>query len=252
MRILTLTTLLIIIASSAFMLQDANWLANSYVTPNEEQTFSSNTVTPSMLSVQEEAASKPNEFSNNASSLSMTDTVTFTMPAGTSDSLGFTLANCTDTHFFQSDGGLVYFDGTDSIRNSIATICPPNHGDKLLFTFSEFNLSTGDSLFVYEGTDTLDAIDTAGGAGVFQINGGWLASNCDPTINASGCITFNFKTNGDNLSGSGWKAQITCVEETIAAFVKPGDVTRVADCSTLRADVTYSVPSLDVSQSVGL
>lgn len=250
MRILTFTTLLIIIASSTFLLQDVNWLEYSSVTTNEGKSFSSSASYNTSLSVIEEEA-PTTDFSNNTSFSSMVDTVTFVMPVGTMDSLGYTLANCTDTHFFESDGDLVYFDGTDSIRNSIVTICPPNHGDKLLFTFSEFNLSTGDSLFVYEGIDTLDAIDTAGGAGVFQINGGWLASNCDPTINASGCITFNFKTNGDNLSGSGWKAQITCVEETIASFVKPGDVTRVADCSTLRADVTYSVPTLDVSQSGG-
>ena len=178
----------------------------------------------------------------------MSDTTTYIMPPGTTDSVGFTLPNCTDTYFFESDGDLVYFDGIDSIRNTIATICPPNHGDNLLFTFSEFNLSSGDSLFVYEGRDTLIGIATAGGAGVFQINGGWLASNLDPSINASGCITFNFKTNGDNLSGSGWKAEITCLEGSNVSFVKPQDVSRIADCSTLRADVTYQVPTLNISQ----
>ncbi len=247
MRILTFTTLLIIIVSSTFLLQDANWLEDSVVISTEERRYSSSAANYSKLSVTEKEEPTIINSGNNAYT-SMADTITYVMPVGTKDSLGYTLANCTDTHFFESDGALVYFDGTDSIRNSIVTICPPNHGDKLLFTFSEFNLASGDSLFVYEGKDTLNGIDTAGGAGVFQINGGWIASNCDPTINASGCITFSFKTNGDNLSGSGWKAHITCLEESNATFTKPRDVTKVADCSTLRADVTYQIPTINISQ----
>ncbi len=249
MRILTFTTLLIILASSTFLLQDVNWLEYS-VTATEEKIYSSSVANHPILSVTEEKKPTITNSSNKAFSL-MTDTIPFVIPVGTKDSVGYTLANCTDTYFFESDGDLVYSDGNDSIRNSIITICPPNHGDKLLFTFSEFNLAVGDSLFVYEGKDTLNGIDTAGGVGVYQINGGWIASNCDPSVNASGCITFTFKTNGDNLSGSGWKAQITCLDEATTTFVKTQDVTKVADCSTLRTDVTYQVPTLNISQGGG-
>jgi len=49
MRILTFTTLLIIIASSTFLLQDVNWLEYSSVTTNEGKSFSSSASTLLLL-----------------------------------------------------------------------------------------------------------------------------------------------------------------------------------------------------------
>ena len=249
MRILTFTTLLLIIVSSTLFLQDTDWseqkLTSLIVDNSREKLVLSNNnyINATTSSTIVESHIEHTSF------FSMADTTTYIMPVGTKDSLGYTLPNCSDTYFFNSDGALVYADAVDSVRNSIVTFCPPTHGRKLLFTFSNFNLSPGDSLVVYDGNDTINRIDIASNSGVFQINGGWISSNCDPTINPTGCLTFQFKTNGNNLAGSGWRSKITCLEETTAAFEKVGDITKIADCNTLRAKVSYTVPTLNVTKN---
>lgn len=45
--------------------------------------------------------------------------------------------------------------------------------------------------------------------------GGWIDADCDPAINASGCLTFVFTTNGDRAKGSGWEAWVECGEREI-------------------------------------
>jgi len=125
-----------------------------------------------------------------------------------------TLADC-DGCEFRSEGAedaTLYRD--TSARNNIHTICPQNQWQSLKVVFSHFDLAAGDTLFAYDGQDTLgNLLGKFSGAGVSQ-TGGWIAASCAPSINPSGCITFNFKTNGDNSKGTGWIAETTCLEDT--------------------------------------
>ena len=79
----------------------------------------------------------------------------------------------------------------------VHTICPTDQWKQISFNFSEFDLAAGDTLCVFDGKDTLNnQIAKWSGAGVSQ-TGGWISSDCSPTVNPSGCLTFLFKTNGD-------------------------------------------------------
>ncbi|MFK7983809.1 MAG: Ig-like domain-containing protein [Saprospiraceae bacterium] len=118
---------------------------------------------------------------------------------------------------FTDDGTIdgLYVDTT--ARNSIITICPQTQWQTLTVTFSDFDLDNGDVLNVYEGATTTNAarITTMTGTGVSQANGGWVTSNCDPKINPTGCLTFQFRTDGDNNKGRGWDASISCNDRAI-------------------------------------
>ncbi|MEM6318586.1 MAG: SdrD B-like domain-containing protein [Bacteroidota bacterium] len=141
-----------------------------------------------------------------------------------------TLANCAGTNF-RSEGAednVLYKDTT--ARNNVLTVCAQNSWQSLKVTFTDFDLAAGDTLFVFDGKDTLQSklIGKFSGAGVSQ-TGGWLASNCDPSINSDGCLTFQFKTNGDNAKGLGWRTNITCIDYNIT-LTPPNNLNAKLDC----------------------
>jgi hypothetical protein len=125
------------------------------------------------------------------------------------------------------------------------TICPNIKGQSLTVTFKKFDLADGDTLFVYEGTDTTGTLITkASGNGVSKMNGGWVTSNCNPSINPSSCLTFLFKTNGDNLKGIGWEANATCVVGEITRFKQPANVFGTTKCDSLKTPVNLRIPTI--------
>ena len=141
-----------------------------------------------------------------------------------------TIIYCDGTNF-RSEGAednTLYKDTT--ARNNVITICAQNNWQSLLVTFNEFDLAKGDTLYVFEGIDTLTSklIGKYNGVGVSQ-TGGWVASSCDPKVNAHGCLTFQFKTNGDNAKGTGWRAKITC-EQNSVTLTPPNDLNVQLEC----------------------
>ena len=179
----------------------------------------------------------------------MTDTLTYTLPSGREDTLDVRLPNCNDIFIIKSDEialGPLYQDQVGSSRNNVLTLCPPTNGRRLLVTFAEFDLSIGDTLLVYDGLDTLaPLIDKASGTGVSQVNGGWLNSNCDPILNPSGCITLQFKTNGDGRAGKGWKGFVSCLQDSTSTFEKTDNIFVQADCNTLLGTADIKIPTIN-------
>ena len=248
MRILTYASLLLTIVASIWQLQRGDeFLDNHVLTTSNQTVVAASSIVPQFTTrgakIIEEA---PN--ANNLQSALMVDTTIYTIPDGRTDSLGITLPNCEDIFYFKSDGTPVYNDQPDSTRNNIISICPPTHGRKLLVTFAEFNLSFGDELRVFDGPDTLSPIIVAGatGDGVPQVNGGWVISNCNPSVNPTGCLTFNFQTNGDGNAGLGWEAIISCLPDSVTTFKPKTDIRIEADCETLTSTFTLTVPGLDI------
>ncbi len=149
------------------------------------------------------------------------------------------VADCGEQVSFESDAntGVQYVDTT--ARNSVMVICPPDSSRFLVATFSRFDLETGDSLFVYDGLDTTANFLVAGsGFGNPQI-GGWVGSNCDKALNPSGCLTFQFKTDGDNNKGAGWEAWVTC-EQGIFNIKSPDNQFVSLKCNELKKAVTIN------------
>jgi len=104
--------------------------------------------------------------------------------------------------------------------------CPTTPWQKVQVVFNDFDLADGDILNVYDGNKASvpasgsPFLGSGSGTGVSKAFGGWVDANCDPGTNASGCLTFVFRSNGDNNKGSGWDAWVDCAERGIA-LAKP-------------------------------
>ena len=91
-------------------------------------------------------------------------------------------------------------------------------------------------------------ITKGSGEGAASFNGGWVAANCDRTVNPSGCITFHFKTDGDNNKGTGWDASIRCQDRTTT--IMPPDAQFVTlSCGEIKTPVTIGAGKI-VTRSV--
>lgn len=154
------------------------------------------------------------------------------------------IADCGERVSFASDAtnGVQYVD--TAARNSVMVICPPDSSRFLVATFSRFDLHTSDSLIVYDGIGTNGPIvGTGTGRGNFNINGGWVGSNCDKAMNPSGCLTFQFKTNGDNQKGAGFEAWVTC-EQGILNVKSPDNQFISLKCANFKSPATVSAGSV--------
>ena len=138
---------------------------------------------------------------------------------------------------FIDDGLVDGLYGDDSVRNNVLTICPMTQWQTVMVTFTDFDLADGDVLNVYEGVGTNNAnqIAVMQGTGVSQANGGWVMAHCDPYTNATGCLTFQFRTNGDNNKGRGWEANVTCNDRGIQ-LTPPNDLV-----ATLACEQSYAI-----------
>jgi len=134
---------------------------------------------------------------------------------------------CDDDEYYYENGkkkytddnfneGTLYYDRV--ARMDTLQICGKDRWHGLLVTFNSFDLAVGDTLFVYDGDSAAInnmptiKIDTLVGSGVSNANGGWVGASCSPSQNPSGCLTFIFKTNGDNGKGTGWDAWVECTK----------------------------------------
>lgn len=238
MRLLTYLSLFVAVASASWMLSSD---LHPYITTK-------NIPIEQSQKVVQKKKQERRSIGDSFSSFLMIDTITYVTPNEAADTLAITLPNCIDDYSFRSDrvaGSVLYKDTEDEPRNNVTTICSPSKARRLLVTFTTFDLSEGDTLFVYDGADTLaPLIDKASGIGVSKINGGWLNSNCDPSINPSNCLTFQFKTNGDGRTGEGWESWVTCIDEATASFNKSTDIVAQADCTTLIGNVDIKIPQV--------
>ncbi len=151
--------------------------------------------------------------------------------------------SCSSSTSFTDDNvssGL-YFD--EMARKDSVVICPNSAGRQVKVTFSTFDVASGDFLSAYDGNFLEDAsplISSASGTGASRGFGGWVAANCDPSVNPTGCLSFIFETNGDNVKGSGWQASITC-ESSGVTVQCPSNITVVDECNSADGMVTVTV-----------
>ncbi len=138
-----------------------------------------------------------------------------------------TLIVCDGESEIMTDGLVdgLYTDTT--ARDDQYSICPQNPWQRLMVTFTEFSTAPGDKLLVYDGKTITDPlIGEFEGEGV-SLTGGWVAANCDPDTNATGCLTFRFITNGDTLKSIGWQGNISCTERNIKLTPPNNEITKL-------------------------
>ncbi len=123
-----------------------------------------------------------------------------------------TLLNCDSTSSFISDttSHNLYLDNTP--RSDTLSICPQNQSQRVRVNFLDFDLAVGDSLFAFDGRvpSSQNFSDSGTGYGISNAFGGSFYANCAPDSNATGCVSFIFQTNGDNLASAGFNANLTC------------------------------------------
>ncbi|MFN3404312.1 MAG: T9SS type A sorting domain-containing protein [Cytophagaceae bacterium] len=87
-----------------------------------------------------------------------------------------------------------------SIQQYITTYYE-NTGRPLYYTFTNFRTGAGDTLYIYNGSNTSAPL-----LGKYSGNLGMFSAGSE-----NGILTFEFKTNGtDNFGTNGWHANITC------------------------------------------
>ena len=158
---------------------------------------------------------------------------TLTIPVNGTISLN-TLLDCDTTSSFVSDTAthsLLYADSTP--RSDTMSICPQNQQQRVRANFLTFDLAAGDSLFAYDGQipSPLNFIGSGAGAGTSNAFGSWVKAHCSPDTNQTGCISFIFQTNGDNLASAGFKASIGCEERNFQIQAPTINNTTVNNCT---------------------
>lgn len=110
-------------------------------------------------------------------------------------SSGQTVSTCSGTFYDSNPTG-----NYNSNENYTVTFCPGVVGSKTRISFSSINLSSGDSLEVFDGVTASNKI------GVFYQG---TATDVFIATNVSGCITFKF-TSTNTIPSAGWEATISC------------------------------------------
>jgi len=148
------------------------------------------------------------------------------------------LLDCDAINAFQNRFEHLYPD-TVAHRDTL-TICPPDETKRIFITFTAFEVAPGDSLYVYDA-DSVQAsrrVAAYSGAGV-SATGGWIQSECNPT----GCLTFEFVTNGDNAKGLGWESWVTCRDlETVVEIICPAIPSAALACGEAFAIIPIQAP----------
>lgn len=112
---------------------------------------------------------------------------------------GTTVNTCSNT--FLDSGGVNDYGNNQDV---VYTICPDIANNYISVDFTNFDVASGDNLYIYEGT-------TTGGTLIGQYNNGNIPSIIEST-HASGCLTFRFTSNS-NTTAPGWVASVSCYPE---------------------------------------
>jgi hypothetical protein len=160
------------------------------------------------------------------------------------------LSNCNDKVSFKSDSTATGLYLDTSPRNSISVICPDDSSKTLMVSFTKFDLEIGDTLVAFDGpTPSSPMLGSGTGVGSFQLGGSMIASSCDKGQNASGCLTFQFKTNGNNQKGTGWDAWVECRGST-TTISAGGNQFYTINCNNLKADVSIKAARINAGCSL--
>ncbi|MFM7104464.1 MAG: hypothetical protein ACKOW8_03010, partial [Flavobacteriales bacterium] len=99
-------------------------------------------------------------------------------------------------------GGLAPYSAS---QNNILTVCPNASEVQVNLYFLDFDLSPGDTMFVYNGADITAPLITSNSLGDLQFQ----TISPDLTTNPDGCLTVNFISNADSELGA-YNFRVTC------------------------------------------
>ncbi|WP_405413595.1 Calx-beta domain-containing protein [Maribacter sp. Asnod1-A12] len=109
---------------------------------------------------------------------------------------GGSATTCDDT--FLDSGGISNYSDNEDI---VYTICPDTADNYIQVDFEQFDVISGDILYVYDG-------DSTGATLLGQYDNDNVPSQIFAS-NDDGCLTFRFTSN-NNTTGNGWQATVSC------------------------------------------
>ena len=171
----------------------------------------------------------------------------FVMPKD-SQAITVTITDCDADNKFTDDGTL-YEDNLGMPRNDTITICPKTPWQTVKVTFTYFDVAAGDTLAAYDGNlaalknNTAPFLGSGSGVGASKAFGSWVAANCSPNVNPSGCLSFIFKTNGDYVKSTGWEAWVSCQDRNIV-LTPPSIQNALLDCGETMATQTIGAATV--------
>lgn len=151
---------------------------------------------------------------------------------------GATLSTCSGT-FYDAGGGSLPYNNNENYTVTFTSSSAVNSHIKIYF--NNFNVHTSDTLFIYDGPNTAAPLISNGPMGLPYFNNSNTLTlfQIEANItNASGAITFRFKSNSATVD-AGWNATISCATpcqivvadlDTIAMSPKPNDSNYVDVC----------------------
>jgi|GEM_PF-1634271 len=111
-----------------------------------------------------------------------------------------TVTTCTGTFY---DAGITA--NYSPFESYVVTFCSGNPGKVIQMNFTQMEIGSGDTLFVYDGNNTnAHILDTF--TNIF-FNSEFVETASDTS--SSGCLTFKFTSNA-SVQAAGWKATIKC------------------------------------------
>lgn len=130
--------------------------------------------------------------------------------------------------WFVDSGSLT---GNYSAQEEYTITLYPKEADKAVKVFFEhLDVSVDDSLFVYNGTSTdVTQLKDSPYAGSFGMPTEFIPNN------EEGALTFRFKSNSI-VSGEGWEAFVTCIENDFVPPLKISQTTTESICGVLFTD----------------
>ncbi|MBM1107964.1 right-handed parallel beta-helix repeat-containing protein [Aurantibacter crassamenti] len=135
---------------------------------------------------------------------------------------GVTVNTCSDA-FLDPGGTSNYANNLDVVY----TICPDTANHYLSTDFSNFDVISGDMLYVYDGNSTSATL-------IGQYDNNNIPTNISSS-GGSGCLTFRFTSNNNN-TGTGFQAVVKCYQEGPRLVID--DVTVDEDAGTAVFTVT--------------
>jgi len=168
---------------------------------------------------------------------------------GPSDAAGIDSPRWTDDG--TNDGN--YSDAT--ARKDTIEFCPEDKWHRVKIVFTAFDLEENDTLFAYQGSKAeiaggMIVPDTALLTGASRAFGGWIAADCNPRVNPSGCLTFEFRTDGQNTKGAGWDAWVDCEDRDISVATVDIPSRKLTCDSSAFGVITIPAPEVKICDTV--
>jgi len=148
------------------------------------------------------------------------------------------LINTCDLSVNPDNGGLAPYSAS---QNNVLTVCPIAPEVQVNLYFLDFDLSPGDTMFVYNGADISAPLISANTLDVLQFE----TISPDLTTNPGGCLTINFISNADAELGA-YNFRVTCgvpCAYPLANIEAGGDTIKICPGETVNFDASGSTGS---------